>query len=185
MAHVGAMVKIWRLDPLRKVSRYGRKRLIQGIATVEAATQWMEDQGPGVYLLDEGPLRVLMDYACHSEPQLNVWHRYSVEALKKLEACQILVVRVLADDESRFQRRKRRMSRLEQGDPTFDLQADRVEVRKVELMFNREWIVEKINNDLNSTFSMITVNNYVDVTQAASEILGRIAAFAYQSNGRG
>jgi hypothetical protein len=177
MAHLGAIVKIWRLDPYRKVTRSDRKRLIHGIATIDAATQWMKARGPGVYLLDEGPLRVLMDYACHSETQLDVWHRYSAKALKRLTAYQILVIRVVADDESRYQRRKNRMSRLEQDDPNFNRRAGRVEARNAELMFNREWIVEEINKRRSPSLSMVSVQNDVDVTRTIHEVLVKVKAF--------
>lgn len=187
IAHLRAIVQIWRLDPCHKINQYGRRRLVRAIATIDAATQWMEGRGPGIHLLDEGPIRVLMDYACHSEHQFAAWHRYSEMALRRLEESFILVVRVMAEDDNRYRRRKHRMSRLEQYDPKYNLQASNISnnLRETKLLFNRDWITEKIDNGRVPSISMVTVSNDMDVIQSAREIIKWVDVFRNRTCGRG
>ncbi|MBB3229561.1 hypothetical protein [Halomonas stenophila] len=85
-----------------------RGRLIKGFSTVTGGLDWYARCRGGIFVVDEGPFRVLMDYAVQGEIPYQLWRNFCIKALEELARYRILLIVVQADPAVRVERGKKR-----------------------------------------------------------------------------
>lgn len=153
---VRRMLRSYQLDA------FSRSRLIKGFSKVSVALRWYATCQGDIFLVDEGPLRVLMDYAAHDETQYRLWRRFCLAALEALAGYRMLIVLVEADPGIRIERGKQRKAESRTSAPEHTPSVDVIgEVTK--RWFFRDEAIRLIETGKFSNFHMVNLANDGDV----------------------
>lgn len=156
-----------------------RGRLYAADRAIRAAMSWFDSLSEGTHLVDEGPYRILHDYACRSEAQLLVWRAIAIQHLERLAKFHCIIIRLETDPETRRQRRIQRMGPLEQRDPNFN---KILPPRERKLLFLRDEL-SKLGPENCALKNVDAIDATKDVPPVAGAILRRIKNT--QLSGRG
>ena len=154
------------LQPTR-ITWQERRRLFVADRAIRAAMMWFSGLSGHTHLVDEGPYRILHDYACRSDTQLIVWRGIAKKHLDRLSKFDCIVIRLETDPETRRQRRKQRMGPLEHRDPNFN---QNLPPREHKLLFLRDEL-DKLGPDQCALKNVYAIDSTLDVTAVANAIL--------------
>lgn len=150
-----------------------RRRLFQGHRRLIAARLWIEELPDGVHLLDEGPFRVMRDYACSTELQMTQWRGIVENEVRRLDGLNVLILIVEANVDQRMERRFRRMGPLELKDPRFNSQLPPREPRQLKFLRD-EW--DAVISGMIQPPKLGPIDNSGSLERATQELLDRARA---------
>lgn len=147
---------------------FSRKRLIKGFAKVTGALGWYAKCRDGIYLVDEGPFRVIMDYAAHGEIQYQLWQQFCFKALHELSRYRVLLVFVEAAPAVRVEREKHRkgVARMVGSTEGYPI-AGRAGKLPTKRWYFREEVIRLLESKKYNNFHSITLINDSDVEEVA------------------
>lgn len=142
---------------------FSKGRLIQGFSAVSGGINWYAKCRGDIFVVDEGPFRIIMDYAAHGEFQYQLWRRFCLKALEDLSRYRVLVVFVDVDPDVRNQRYKKRLSDAGDRSPEPYSSGNGESLKK--RMFFREEAISILKARKYKNFHMVTLVNDGDLEE--------------------
>ncbi|SFU32374.1 ATP-binding protein [Halomonas korlensis] len=152
-----------------QLDAFSSGRLIKGFSKVTGGLDWYANCRGEIFVVDEGPFRVIMDYAAHSEIQYQVWRKFCINKLEILSRYRVLVVFVKADPAVHFERdKKRRVEESQRGSLQGYSSGYRESFRN--RRFFREEAISLLEARKYNNFQMVTLVNDNDVGEVAFRV---------------
>lgn len=144
-----------------QLDAFSKGRLIKGFAKVKGALGWYATCHGSIFLVDEGPLRVIMDYATHDETQYQIWRRFCIKTLEDLARYRVLVVFVEADPSIRIEwgKIRRGVSKMGATSEDYPVPVDDVELPLKRWFFREEAISLLETGKFDNIHSVSLVND--------------------------
>ncbi len=148
---------------LHPLDEFSKGRLIKGFSKVLSGIDWYAKCRGDIFVVDEGPFRVMMDYASHSVIQYEVWRKFCRKALEDLSQYRVLVVFVEMDSAVRIERYKQRVEMSGGRSPDGYSSGEGESPKK--RRFFREEAISLLEARKYKNFHMVTLVNDDDVEE--------------------